>query len=182
MGFSSSSSTNSNTNFGFMPSTMISDEAAAAETYSNHTDVKPADDDDDDAICCLEFLSSFPNYLTYSLILVLISCGVYQMMISVLKMVVLSICGLVYLILVQTASDFLFDKQDVLLKLEFSKFDDGEIVPSKYFVLAIALAFIIALMIHGHQTESTYRLDFLWKLQATGNMIDLYIYIYIYPM
>ena len=57
---------------------------------------------------------------------------------------------------------------------EFSKFDDGgEIVPSKYFVLAIALAFIIALMIHGHQTESTYRLDFLWKLQATGNMIDL---------
>ena len=39
------------------------------------------------------------------------------MMISVLKMVVLSICGLVYLILVQTASDFLFDKQDVLLKL-----------------------------------------------------------------
>lgn len=90
------------------------------------------------------------------------------MMISVLKMVVLSICGLVYLILVQTASDFLFDKQDVLLKFEFSKFDDGgEIVPSKYFVLAIILAFIIALMIHGHQTESTYRLDFLWKLQAT---------------
>ena len=42
-----------------MSSTMISDEAAAAETYSNHTDVKPADDDD--AICCLEFLSSFPN-------------------------------------------------------------------------------------------------------------------------
>ena len=55
---------------------------------------------------------------------------------------------------------------------EFSKFDDGgEIVPSKYFVLAIILAFIIALMIHGHQTESTYRLDFLWKLQATGNII-----------
>ena len=38
---------------------MLSDEATAAETFSNHTDVKPADDDD--AICCLEFLSSFPN-------------------------------------------------------------------------------------------------------------------------
>jgi adenylate cyclase 5 len=25
----------------------------------------------------------------------------------------------------------------------------------------------VALAIHGHQTEATYRLDFLWKLQAT---------------
>ena len=39
---------------------------------------------------------------------------------------------------------------------------------SKYFVIAIVLAFIVALMIHGYQTESTYRLDFLWKLQASG--------------
>ena len=34
-------------------------------------------------------------------------------------------------------------------------------------MIAIVFAFIIALIIHGHQTESTYRLDFLWKLQAT---------------
>ena len=26
---------------------------------------------------------------------------------------------------------------------------------------------MVALIIHGHQTELTYRLDFLWKLQAT---------------
>jgi hypothetical protein len=31
----------------------------------------------------------------------------------------------------------------------------------------VVLAFTVALAIHGHQTESTYRLDFLWKLQAT---------------
>ena len=35
-------------------------------------------------------------------------------------------------------------------------------------VIAIVISFTIALIIHGHQTESTYRLDFLWKLQATG--------------
>jgi hypothetical protein len=26
----------------------------------------------------------------------------------------------------------------------------------------------VALIIHSQQTEATYRLDFLWKLQATG--------------
>ena len=28
-------------------------------------------------------------------------------------------------------------------------------------------------MIHGHQTESTYRLDFLWKLQATDEKEEM---------
>ena len=37
-------------------------------------------------------------------------------------------------------------------------------------VIAIVISFTIALIIHGHQTESTYRLDFLWKLQATGTV------------
>ena len=55
------SSTNRNTNFGnSSPTLIISDhEAETAETYFNHTDVKLAVDDD--AICCKEFLSSFPN-------------------------------------------------------------------------------------------------------------------------
>ena len=38
-------------------------------------------------------------------------------------------------------------------------------------VIAIVISFTIALIIHGHQTESTYRLDFLWKLQATGGLL-----------
>lgn len=29
---------------------------------------------------------------------------------------------------------------------------------------------MIALVIHSQQTEATYRLDFLWKLQATGKL------------
>ena len=44
---------------------------------------------------------------------------------------------------------------------------------SKYFVIFIIIAFIVALMIHGHQTESTYRLDFLWKLQATDEKEEM---------
>lgn len=30
------------------------------------------------------------------------------------------------------------------------------------------LIFVCALIFHSHQTEATYRLDFIWKLQATG--------------
>ena len=64
--------------------------------------------------CCIYF--SFLQYLTYSLILVLIACGVYQMMISVLKMVVLTICGISYLIIVNTVSAYLFEYEDQILQ------------------------------------------------------------------
>ena len=40
-------------------------------------------------------------------------------------------------------------------------------IATKYVIIAVVLAFTVALAIHGHQTEATYRLDFLWKLQAT---------------
>ncbi len=149
---------------------MISDNESVEANYSlrvttsnNHSHSIV---DTEDVICVSEFLSSFPDYLTYALILVLIACGVYQMMISVLKMIILSLCGGVYLILVHSASSFLFDQEDSILQ-QFGKMPP-HFMPSKYFVIFIVLAFIVALMIHGHQTESTYRLDFLWKLQATG--------------
>lgn len=32
---------------------------------------------------------------------------------------------------------------------------------------------MIALIFHGHQTEATYRLDFIWKLQATEEKEDM---------
>ena len=48
-----------------------------------------------------------------------------------------------------------------------------EFLATKYFVIFIIIAFIVALMIHGHQTESTYRLDFLWKLQATDEKEEM---------
>lgn len=39
----------------------------------------------------------------------------------------------------------------------------------RYIIDTIFLfAFMLALIFHSHQTEATYRLDFIWKLQATG--------------
>lgn len=37
------------------------------------------------------------------------------------------------------------------------------------------LVFVCALIFHSHQTEATYRLDFIWKLQATGDLIIILI-------
>lgn len=34
------------------------------------------------------------------------------------------------------------------------------------------LVFVCALIFHSHQTEATYRLDFIWKLQATGMLMS----------
>lgn len=35
------------------------------------------------------------------------------------------------------------------------------------------IIFVIALIFHSHQTEATYRLDFIWKLQATEEKDDM---------
>lgn len=36
------------------------------------------------------------------------------------------------------------------------------------------VAFVVAFVIHGQQIEATSRLDFLWKLQATGKMFNFF--------
>nr|CAD7440031.1 unnamed protein product [Timema bartmani] len=39
--------------------------------------------------------------------------------------------------------------------------------------LIVLIGFMLALVIHSQQTEATYRLDFLWKLQATEEKEDM---------
>jgi hypothetical protein len=46
----------------------------------------------------------------------------------------------------------------------------SEVLWYRYLTVVVLLGFVVALVIHGQQTEATYRLDFLWKLQATGMM------------
>ena len=41
-------------------------------------------------------------------------------------------------------------------------------VALKYMTPVILLVFALALYLHAQQVESTARLDFLWKLQVTG--------------
>jgi len=124
------------------------------------------DEDATETACGMDETTHFPEYFTYSMLLVLISCAVYQMMISALKAVYLILLSSAYLAIVHYQCWNMFDNQDFLLQTH-----DGncphKYMETRYMVIAIVISFTIALIIHGHQTESTYRLDFLWKLQAT---------------
>lgn len=61
-------------------------------------------------------VTHFPEYFTYSMLLVLISCAVYQMMISALKAVFLAILSTAYLVIVHYQCFNMFDNQDFLLQ------------------------------------------------------------------
>lgn len=49
-----------------------------------------------------------------------------------------------------------------------SRFDTKEQLLTFIVDGIFVIVFVIALIFHSHQTEATYRLDFIWKLQATG--------------
>ena len=61
-------------------------------------------------------VTHFPEYFTYSMLLVLISCAVYQMMISALKAVFLALLSAAYLVIVHYQCYNMFDNQDFLLQ------------------------------------------------------------------
>ena len=47
-------------------------------------------------------------------------------------------------------------------------------IASKYLMGGVLTVFVVALVIHGHQTEATYRLDFLWKLQVVSSSLGFF--------
>jgi hypothetical protein len=46
-----------------------------------------------------------------------------------------------------------------------------ETISTSVLTTLILVAFVAAFIIHGQQIEATSRLDFLWKLQATGSTL-----------
>ena len=74
--------------------------------------------EDNGSLACTEFepVTHFPEYFTYSMLLVLISCAVYQMMISALKAVFLALLSAAYLVIVHYQCYNMFDNQDFLLQ------------------------------------------------------------------
>ncbi|CAL4115515.1 unnamed protein product, partial [Meganyctiphanes norvegica] len=109
--------------------------------------------------------SHFPDYFTFCVLLVMVSCAVYQLMFSIIKLLLLVGICVAYLSMVLITHGKLFDNQDYLLSQE----SNGEITmpfASRYVTVAVLVGFTVALFIHSQQTETTSRLDFLWKLQA----------------
>lgn len=111
-------------------------------------------------------LSVKPEYFTLCVVLVMISCAVFLMMRSIMKLVLLVIAAAAFLGIVFICNSVMFDNEDLYLWWKYGV-DSDVVLASKYYTVIILLSFVIALSIHGQQVESTSRLDFLWKLQAT---------------
>ncbi|XP_013874863.1 adenylate cyclase type 6 isoform X2 [Austrofundulus limnaeus] len=135
----------------------------------------------------------FPEYFSYSVLLTLLACSVFLHISSIGKLALMLLIQLVFLVLVEWPQVALFDNADLLVTaktLQLSPVNDSlqqlsfnetakqclenvTKVPLKVMIPVILMVFVLALYLHGQQVESTARLDFLWKLQATEEKEDM---------
>ncbi|KAJ8024941.1 Adenylate cyclase type 5 [Holothuria leucospilota] len=118
-------------------------------------------EDDESRLVC-----HFPQYFTLCILLVMMSCAVFQQISSLTKMCFLLLMGMVYILLMELVTVNLYDNHD-LLQRAHAEMSEEDYIPLKVTTPVILIVYVIALWIHGRQVESTTRLDFLWKRQAT---------------
>uniref|UniRef100_A0A8C0RR91 adenylate cyclase n=1 Tax=Canis lupus familiaris TaxID=9615 RepID=A0A8C0RR91_CANLF len=127
---------------------------------------------------------SFPEYFVGNMLLSLLASSVFLHISSIGKLAMIFVLGLIYLVLLLLGPPAtIFDNYDLLLGVHglASSNDtfDGLDCPAagrvalKYMTPVILLVFALALYLHAQQVESTARLDFLWKLQATGEKEEM---------
>uniref|UniRef100_A0A4W6ENA3 Adenylate cyclase type 6 n=1 Tax=Lates calcarifer TaxID=8187 RepID=A0A4W6ENA3_LATCA len=108
----------------------------------------------------------FPEYFSYSVLLTLLACSVFLHISSIGKLALMLLIQLTFLLLVEWPQVALFDNADLLV-IANTLPDSVAKVSLKVMTPVILTVFVLALYLHGQQVESTARLDFLWKLQAT---------------
>uniref|UniRef100_A0A8C7XWJ7 Adenylate cyclase type 6 n=1 Tax=Oryzias sinensis TaxID=183150 RepID=A0A8C7XWJ7_9TELE len=108
----------------------------------------------------------FPEYFCYSVLLTLLACSVFLHISSIGKLALMLFIQITFLLLVEWPQVVLFDNADLLLVAN-TLLDNVTQVPLKVMTPVVLMVFVLALYLHGQQVESTARLDFLWKLQAT---------------
>ncbi|XP_034077603.1 adenylate cyclase type 5, partial [Gymnodraco acuticeps] len=121
-------------------------------------------------------ICSFPEYFSCCVLLSLLACSVFLQISSIGKLFLMLFIELLYLLVMEVPKVSLFDNQDLLVMantvtivehmnitscMMYSK------VPLKIMTPVVITVFVLALYLHAQQVESTARLDFLWKLQAT---------------
>uniref|UniRef100_A0A8C6SWK6 Adenylate cyclase type 5 n=1 Tax=Neogobius melanostomus TaxID=47308 RepID=A0A8C6SWK6_9GOBI len=120
----------------------------------------------------LVFLSAFINivsYFTLCVLLSLLACSVFLQVSSIGKLCLMLVIELLYVLVLEVPAVGLFDNQDLLITanaLNTTCAVDLK-VPLKIMTPVVLTVFVLALYLHAQQVESTARLDFLWKLQAT---------------
>ncbi|KAI8515270.1 Adenylate cyclase type 5 [Branchiostoma belcheri] len=141
------------------------------------------------------YSSSYCSYFTFSVLLGMLSCAVFLQISSIAKLAILTLMAAVYITLVEVLAVNLFDNHDLLLQAHHGSGNFRflylmALVVAIYIMICccrpttghnavpltvglkvvtpvVIAVFLIALVLHAQQVESTARLDFLWKLQAT---------------
>uniref|UniRef100_A0AAZ3SCF3 Adenylate cyclase type 6 n=1 Tax=Oncorhynchus tshawytscha TaxID=74940 RepID=A0AAZ3SCF3_ONCTS len=108
----------------------------------------------------------FPEYFCYSVLLTLLACSVFLHISSIGKLALMVLIQVTFLLLVEWPQVALFDNADLLLTANTLQ-ESVTKVSLKVMTPVILTVFVLALYLHAQQVESTARLDFLWKLQAT---------------
>uniref|UniRef100_A0A672J1C3 adenylate cyclase n=1 Tax=Salarias fasciatus TaxID=181472 RepID=A0A672J1C3_SALFA len=109
----------------------------------------------------------FPEYFSYSVLLTLLACSVFLHISSIGKLALMLFIQLTFVLLVEWPQVALFDNADLLVIANTLPNFCPCAVYLKVMTPIILTVFVLALYLHGQQVESTARLDFLWKLQAT---------------
>ncbi|XP_028848658.1 adenylate cyclase type 6 [Denticeps clupeoides] len=126
----------------------------------------------------------FPEYFSYSVLLTLLACSVFLQISSIGKLVLMLLIQFTFLLLAEWPQVALFDNADLFVTANALIFNETQRwssfnetsdqcpynvtkVSLKVMTPVILTVFVLALYLHAQQVESTARLDFLWKLQAT---------------
>ncbi|CAH0716359.1 unnamed protein product, partial [Brenthis ino] len=106
------------------------------------------------------------HYLRLTL-MVMFLCAVHQILITMVKTVILFVISITF-VAVTIQKHFYYQEH-------FYKFQDKcDVDWNQHWTnIVVALGALVALMLHSQQTESTYRLDFIWKLQANDEKEDM---------
>ncbi|RXN31365.1 adenylate cyclase type 5 isoform X2 [Labeo rohita] len=123
----------------------------------------------------LVFLSAFINiYFSSCVLLSLLACSVFLQVSSIGKLFLMLFIEILYVLIMEVPEVSLFDNVDLLVMANAIQIDINGTscvtdtrVSLKIMTPVVITVFVLALYLHAQQVESTARLDFLWKLQAT---------------
>ncbi|XP_055070883.1 adenylate cyclase type 5 [Misgurnus anguillicaudatus] len=116
---------------------------------------------------------NFPEYFSSCVLLSLLACSVFLQVSSIGKLILMLFIEVLYVIIMEVPEVSLFDNVDLLVMANAFEYINGTScmtdtrVPLKIVTPVVITVFVLALYLHAQQVESTARLDFLWKLQAT---------------
>uniref|UniRef100_A0A672K1F1 adenylate cyclase n=1 Tax=Sinocyclocheilus grahami TaxID=75366 RepID=A0A672K1F1_SINGR len=113
-----------------------------------------------------------PEYFTYSVLLTLLCCSVFLHISSIGKLVLMLFIQVCFLLLVEWPLVTLLDNADLLGTANAIQ-ETVTKVSLRVSIPVILTVFVLALYLHAQQVESTARLDFLWKLQATDEKEEM---------